>query len=70
MCDLDVTVSSNMKRLVELLEERKIKCWSFENEIQPKDWIVLFQCDRHRPDESIFHFITPDTKVADLWWLT
>ncbi len=69
MCDLDVTVSSNMKRLVELLKERKIKHWEVVNENDPNDWVIQFKCDRQILGESIFHFITPKTRVADLWWL-
>lgn len=70
MCNLDVTVNSNMERLAELLKERKIKHWKIVNENDPSDWLIQFKCDRQIPGESIFHIITPKTKVVDLWWLT
>lgn len=70
MCDLDVTVSHEMERLDELLTERKIKHWVIINENDPKDWVIQFKYDRFIPGKSIFHFITPQTKVVDLFWLT
>lgn len=66
----DAIINSNVERLKKLLEEREYDFKVMVNNNDPNDWVVQFISDRNIPGESIFHFITPKTKIVDLWWLT
>ncbi len=72
---MNMTVSLNKlvnkERIVELLEEREFSDYTLEvNENNEDDWFIYFKADRQIPGQSAFHFITPKTRVQDLWWLT
>ena len=65
-----VTKLVNKERVVELLDEREITNKLMVNADNSSDWVIYFKFDRLRPGDSIFHTITPNTKVEELWWLS
>lgn len=57
-------------KLCELIEEREIQYQSFIDNDNKDDWLIVLTLRNNQGNGRLFHVLTPETKVVDLWWLT
>lgn len=57
-------------KLCELIEEREIQYQSFIDNDNKDDWLIVLTLRNNQGNGRLFHVLTSETKVVDLWWLT